>query len=77
LQTSLTRVGADPELFDDSAVARLHELSGGLPRWVAHLAELTWLAAAGRELDGIDADVVDSAYEALSASYHAVPTACV
>ncbi|HPM84035.1 MAG TPA: AAA family ATPase [Candidatus Anammoximicrobium sp.] len=77
LQTSLTRVGADPERFDDSAVARLHELSGGLPRWVAHLAELTWLAAAGRELDGIDADVVDSAYEALSASYHAVPTACV
>jgi type II secretory pathway predicted ATPase ExeA len=73
LQTSLTRVGADPELFDDSAVARLHELSGGLPRWVAHLAELTWLAAAGRELDSIDADAVDSAYEALSASYHAAP----
>lgn len=76
LQTRLTRAGADPELFDDSAVARLHELSGGLPRWVAHLAELTWLAAAGRELDSIDAEMVDSAYEALNASYHAAPAGC-
>ncbi|NLF71935.1 MAG: AAA family ATPase [Candidatus Anammoximicrobium sp.] len=75
LRTSLTRAGADPDLFDDDAVARILELSGGLPRWVAHLAELTWLAAAGRGADRIDAETVGSAYQELSASYHAAPAA--
>ncbi len=68
LQVSLTRAGDNPDLFDDSAVVRLLELSGGLPRWVSHLAELTWLAAAGRGADSIDAETVDSAYQELSAS---------
>jgi general secretion pathway protein A len=76
VQTSLTRAGDNPDLFDDSAVARLLELSGGLPRWITHLAELTWLAAAGREADRIDAEMVDSAYQELSASYHAAPARC-
>jgi len=71
LQTALQRAGRDPGLFDDSAVERLHELSGGLPRWVTHLAELAWLAAAGRGLSGIDAEMVDSVYQELSDSYHA------
>lgn len=75
LQVNLTCAGANPDLYDDSAVARLLELSGGLPRWVAHLAELTWLASAGRDLDSIDAEMVDSAYQELSASYHAAPAA--
>ena len=71
LQTSLARVGGDPDLFDDSAVTRLHELSDGLPRWAAHLAELVWLAACGRPTERIDAAAVESAYQTLSASYHA------
>ena len=73
LQTSLTRAGGDPRMFDDSAVARLHELSDGLPRWAAHLAELAWLAASGDQLERINVDTVESAYQALSASYHAAP----
>lgn len=75
LQVGLTRAGANPDLFDAAAIERLLELSGGLPRWVAHLAELTWLAAVGRDLDSIDAEMVDSAYQELSASYHAAPAA--
>jgi general secretion pathway protein A len=73
LQTSLTRAGGDPWMFDEAAVARLHALSDGLPRWAAHLAELAWLAAAGEQLDRITADTVESAYQALSASYQAAP----
>jgi type II secretory pathway predicted ATPase ExeA len=73
LQTSLTRAGGDPRTFDEAAVARLHALSDGLPRWAAHLAELAWLAAAGEQLNRITADTVESAYEALSASYQAAP----
>ena len=73
LQSSLTRAGGDPRMFDEAAVARLHALSDGLPRWAAHLAELAWLAATGEQLDRITADTVESAYQALSASYHAAP----
>ena len=74
LQTSLSRAGGDPRMFDEAAVARLHALSDGLPRWAAHLAELAWLAAVGQQSDRITADTVESAYQALSASYHAGAT---
>lgn len=74
LQSSLTRAGDDPRMFDEAAVARLHALSDGVPRWAAHLAELAWLAAAGEPLDRITAETVESAYQALSASYRAAPT---
>lgn len=73
LQASLTRVGGDGRMFDEAAVARLHALSDGLPRWAAHLAELAWLVAAGGQLDRITADTVESAYQALSASHQTVP----
>jgi type II secretory pathway predicted ATPase ExeA len=73
LQSSLNRAGSDPRMFDEAAVARLHALSDGLPRWAAHLAELAWLAASGSQLDRITAETVESAYQALSASYQAAP----
>jgi len=71
LQASRARSGGDLARFDDAAVERLYDLSNGVPRWVAHLAELTWLAAADRSRDVIDAETVESAYQMLSASYHA------
>lgn len=73
LQTSLARAGGDPRRFDEAAVTRLHALSDGLPRWAVHLAELAWLAAEGEQLDRITADTVESAYQALSATYLAGP----
>ena len=73
LQTSLARAGGDPRRFDDAAVTRLHALSDGLPRWAVHLAELAWLAAEGEAQDQITADTVESAYQALSATYLAGP----
>ncbi len=73
LHSSLSRADGAPRMFDDPAVTRLHELSNGVPRWAAHLAELAWLAATGDHLDRITADTVESAYQALSASYQAAP----
>jgi len=71
LQASLARVGGHQQVFDEAAVERLYALSNGVPRWVAHLAELTWLAAADGAWDRIGAETVESAYQALSASYYA------
>jgi len=73
VQTSLARAGGDPRKFDEAAVTRLHALTDGVPRWAVQLAELAWLAAEGDQLERITADTVESAYQALSASYLAGP----
>ena len=65
LNTSLAQAGRRSPIFDEPAVARLHELSHGIPRRVSRLADLSLLAGAGKELDHIDADVVESAYREL------------
>ena len=49
LQTILAKAGADPAVFEPSAAERLHELSGGIPRQITHLAELSLLAGAGAD----------------------------
>lgn len=65
LKASLSQVGCQKELFAAGAIARLHELSCGIPRRVTQLADLALLAAAGRDLPQVDADVVESAYHEL------------
>jgi len=70
LESSLAQAGSMEAIFDDSAVSRLHELSGGIPRRVAQLADLALLAAAGRDLRQVDADVIESVY-------HELGVACV
>lgn len=65
LKSSLALVGCDMPVFAEGAIARLHELSCGIPRRVTQLADLSLLAAAGRELPQVDAEVVESAYHAL------------
>jgi general secretion pathway protein A len=65
LKTALAQAGCRRELFAPGAVARLHELACGIPRRVTQLADLSLLAAAGRELPQVDAEVVESAYHEL------------
>lgn len=65
LKSALAQAGSQADVFTEAAVARLHSLSGGIPRHVAQLADLSLLAAAGRELPQIDAEVVESAYHEL------------
>lgn len=65
LNTSLATAGRSSTVFDDQAVARLHELSHGIPRQINRLADLSLLAGAGAELDQIDDEVVESVYHEL------------
>jgi type II secretory pathway predicted ATPase ExeA len=66
LKTSLAQAGCRTHVFADPAVERLQELSHGIPRRVSQLADLALLAAAGREIEQIDAELVDSVYRELS-----------
>ncbi len=65
LQDSLAKAGSPTTVFDREAVARLHELTRGVPRQVSHLAELALAAGAGEQLPVIDAATVESVYEEL------------
>ena len=65
VNTLLAQAGQRSPLFDRPAVDRLHELAHGIPRRVSQLADLALLAGAGRNLDQIDAGVVETVYQEL------------
>ena len=65
LSCSLARAGRESPVFDDPAVARLHELSHGIPRRVTQMADLALVAGAGRNLEQIDTDVIESVHQEL------------
>jgi type II secretory pathway predicted ATPase ExeA len=67
LKSSLAKAGRQQPAFDDSAVRRLFELSGGAPRKVNQLAQLALLAGAGQNLLQVGADTIDAVEEELSA----------
>jgi general secretion pathway protein A len=60
IKTSLARAGRSTPAFNEAALSRLHELSGGVPRRVQQLADLALLAGAGQNLGQIDAEVIDT-----------------
>lgn len=72
LTESLAKAGRTSPLFELAAVARLHELSRGVPRQVRQLAELALVAGAGQELAQIDEATIDAVYQELSVSPSAV-----
>jgi len=65
LNTSLAHAGSKSPVFSESAIDRLHDLTHGIPRRAAQLADLSLLAGAGANLPQIDADVVESVYHEL------------
>jgi general secretion pathway protein A len=67
IETTLRKAGRSQPVFAGPALERLHELSDGIPRRVSQLADLALVAGAGRKLDTIDADTVDSACRELGA----------
>ena len=66
ITAQLRRAGRTMAIFQDSALTRLHELSGGSPRRVCQLVQLSLLAGAGRELTEIDASTVEAICEELT-----------
>jgi type II secretory pathway predicted ATPase ExeA len=66
LQSSISKAGGASPLFEAPAAARLHDLTGGVPRRVNRLAELSMLAGAGRRVPSINEDVVESVHNELN-----------
>ncbi len=66
LHERLAQAGRQSPVFAEGAVARLHELSHGIPRRISRLADLALLAGAGQQLQQIDAGVVDEVYQELA-----------
>lgn len=60
VQAALEQAGASQPVFEEDALARLHELAGGVPRRVIHLADLALAAGAGEALAKIDARTVET-----------------
>ena len=65
LKCSLEQAGGQASVIDHEAAQRMHELAGGCPRRVQHLADLALLAAAGSDLESVGVDTVDAACEQL------------
>jgi len=53
-------------LFEEDALSRLYELSNGVPRQVARLADYTLLAGAAAGAEAIDAEIVEAASEEIA-----------
>jgi type II secretory pathway predicted ATPase ExeA len=66
VQTALVESGRMEPLFDDSALAMLHERAEGVPRRVARLADYALLAGAAAGLSLIDRAVVEGADQDLA-----------
>jgi type II secretory pathway predicted ATPase ExeA len=61
LHHRLRVAGGERMLFDDEAVARLHEASGGIPRLLNNLATQALIEGVARGLSEIDAEAADAA----------------
>jgi general secretion pathway protein A len=66
VQTALVDAGRFEPLFDDDALALLHELSGGVPRRLIRLADFALLAGAAAGAEKIDRGTVAAAHEELA-----------
>lgn len=73
VQTALVEAGRFEPLFEDEALAMLHEVTRGVPRDVARLADFALLAGAAAGLETIDAATVESAHDEIT--WPAVATA--
>ena len=72
VQTALVEAGRMEPVFEDDALRTLHELSSGIPREVARLADYALLAGAVAKVDAVNAAMIDEAYDEI-----AWPTAAV
>jgi general secretion pathway protein A len=66
VQMSLLEAGRMEPLFDDDALAALHQLTQGVPRQVMRLADFALLAGAVAGRATIDAVTIEAAHEELA-----------
>jgi general secretion pathway protein A len=56
---AIARENGRDDLFDAQSMTRIHELSEGIPRKIAQMAELALVAGAVRKVERVTADLVD------------------
>jgi general secretion pathway protein A len=66
IQQSIARAGGNPLIFSDQAIVRLHERSGGIPRQLIQLCEVTLLVGAAMSVNAVEPNLVDQAAEEIS-----------
>jgi type II secretory pathway predicted ATPase ExeA len=66
VQTALVDAGRFEPLFEEAALTRLHELSAGVPRSVARLADYALLAGAAAAAETIDAEIIEAASDEIA-----------
>lgn len=66
VQTSLVDAGRLEPVFDECALARLHELAEGVPRNLIRLADYALLVGAATDLQTIDRAAIDAAHEEIA-----------
>jgi type II secretory pathway predicted ATPase ExeA len=66
LEFSLSRAGANREIFTPQGITRIHELSEGIAKVVEQLAEFTLIAGAAQEISAVDAPLVDAVLDEFS-----------
>jgi general secretion pathway protein A len=65
VQTALVDAGRIEPLFEDAALARLHELAAGVPRRIVNLADNALVVGANAGVDHIDVALVEAVDEEL------------
>jgi general secretion pathway protein A len=73
IKQAINKAGRSSPIFSEAAGRRIHELSGGLPRRVKQLADLSLLAGAGNNLVQIEADTVEAVCHELGVLAPAAP----
>lgn len=73
VKKSLAQAGRSTPIFNESALHRLHELTGGVPRRIKQLADLALLGGAGANLAHIESDLIDSVFYELGVVTTAPP----
>jgi len=63
VQTALVEAGRMEPVFAEEALRTLHELSAGVPRQVARLADYALLAGAAAKVEMISAELIEASYD--------------
>lgn len=66
IRTSLTRSACSPDLFTETGLEKMWELTSGIPRRVQQLAQLSLIAAAAQDLSEIDESTLEAVQRELS-----------
>lgn len=58
--------GGNPEIFDEGAIAMIHERSGGIPRRINQLCDTSLLTGYGKQVKTITSELVQETISSLS-----------